>query len=242
MGTLILTEPEVLLGGVDLRPQANSLELAYEAQTHDVTTFGSGGTRIHKGGLFVLSGDVGGFADDAALGSTVWDKVGGGPHVFSATEDGTDGAAGYAFRSVLTSRTTPSGSVGDPDTLGLSLSGQSGNPLVRGTVMHERSAEGASGNGVARQLGSVGADQRAYGALHVVSASGTAPTLDVVVESDDASGFASPVTQLTFAQATGQAAEWTSKAGSIADTWWRVSWTIGGTTPSFTFFVLVAIQ
>lgn len=240
---MILTDPEVLLGGVDLRPQANSLEVSYEAETRDVTTFGSSGTRIHKGGLYVLAGDIGGFADDAALGASVWDKVGGGgPHVFSATEDGTDGTAGYAFKSVVTSRTTPSGSVGDPDTLTLSLSGQSGDPLVRGTVMHERAAEGSSSSGTVRQLGAVGADQKVYAALHVVSASGTAPTLDVTVESDDASGFLSPTTRLTFAQATGQTAGWVSTPGSIADDWWRVSWTIGGTTPSFVFFVLVAIQ
>jgi hypothetical protein len=76
----------------------------------------------------------------------------------------------------------------------------------------------------------------------VIAAGGTLPTLDVTVQSDDAEGFASPTTRLTFTQKSAIGAEFiTPVAGPITDTWWRVSWAIGGTTPTFGIVACVGI-
>ncbi len=116
--------------------------------------------------------------------------------------------------------------------------------LVRGTIMTDaRSAKTATGNGTARQLGAVASAESLYAAMHVVAASGTTPTLDMIVESDDNSGITSGVTRITFTQEVAVGAQYaTAVAGPITDDWWRVGWTIGGTGPSFTVIVTVGIQ
>ncbi len=117
----------------------------------------------------------------------------------------------------------------------------SGEVLVRGQ-MAATGAKTVTGTGTALNLGAVTAAQKVYAALHVVAASGAAPTLDVIVESDDAQGFATPVTRATFAQQNAISSAFVSAAGPITDTWWRAKWTIGGGGPSFTVAVVIGIQ
>jgi hypothetical protein len=70
--------------------------------------------------------------------------------------------------------------------------------------------------------------------LNVTAASGTSPTLNVVVEDSlDGTNFN---TIGTFAQKTAVSREVINITTPFADRL-RVAWTIGGTTPSFTFTV-----
>lgn len=71
--------------------------------------------------------------------------------------------------------------------------------------------------------------------LNVSAASGTTPTLDVVVE-DTVDAGATWNTVATFAQKTAAAREVLTISPVIGDQV-RVSWTIAGSTPSFTFAV-----
>ena len=69
--------------------------------------------------------------------------------------------------------------------------------------------------------------------LDVTAVSGTNPTLDVVIEtSADKAGW---FTHATFSQKTGTAKD--LKLLSNVGKYLRARWTIGGTTPSFTFSV-----
>ncbi len=70
--------------------------------------------------------------------------------------------------------------------------------------------------------------------LDVTAASGTTPTLDVIVETRTAAGTARTVGS-AFAQKTAVSSERKSFAGFGDE--YRVRWTIAGTTPSFTFSV-----
>lgn len=75
--------------------------------------------------------------------------------------------------------------------------------------------------------------------LHVTAASGTSPTLDVVLEdSVDGSNWN---TIGTFSQKTAASREIVNVTSPFGDRI-RARWTIGGTTPSFTFSVRVAAQ
>jgi hypothetical protein len=156
----------------------------------------------------------------------------------------TTGVAGTPcyFAPKLTSKYTWGGTVGDINAYTITGSGQ-GHALVRGTVMGT-GAKTSTAAGTAYQLGQVSAAQKLYAQLHVFAVAGTDPTLDVIVESDNAEGFASGATRITFAQATAVGSEWaTPVAGAITDDWWRISWTIGGTdNPSFTIAVGVGIR
>tara|TARA_R110002020_G_scaffold16485_1_gene58153 strand:- start:6 stop:743 length:738 start_codon:yes stop_codon:yes gene_type:complete len=101
----------------------------------------------------------------------------------------------------------------------------------------------ATANGTANQLGVLATGETMQMALHVLSVSGTSPTLDVIITSDNGSGFSSPTTRKTFAQKTAVGSEYLTLAGPIAtDSWWRAQWTIGGSsTPTFDFVVVVGI-
>lgn len=155
--------------------------------------------------------------------------------------DGAEGAIAY-FCLTTQGAYSFGGSVGDLHRYSVSLAARDG--AVRGTLMHNASRT-ATANGTARQLGAVGASEKLYAGIHVVTVSGTNPTLDVIVESDSQEDFlGTPATQITFAQKTAVGSEWaTPVSGAIADTWWRIGWTIGGTaTPTFEFIVAVGIK
>lgn len=72
--------------------------------------------------------------------------------------------------------------------------------------------------------------------LAVTAASGTTPTLDVVIE--DSLDGTNWNTIATFAQKTAAGVQTVDVTGLFTSQL-RVRWTIGGTTPSFTFSVLM---
>lgn len=126
------------------------------------------------------------------------------------------------------------GSIGD--VAPWTAEGKGNIPLVRGIVAHPPgTARTATGTGTITQLVPVPAGQALYAALHVQSVSGTTPSLTVRVESDDTVGFPTPVTVGTFTAATGLTSQLLRIPGPITDNFFRMAWTISGTTPSFLF-------
>lgn len=155
---------------------------------------------------------------DEGVGATAYTFVGMHPDVTGPDGDRT-GLAGGTFRIAGTSL------------------------AVRGQLLETgQTARTATFDGADATLPAVGSGETLYAQLNVVSASGTTPTLDVIVESDDADTFASATTRVTFTQATGVGAQRLTAAGPITDTFYRVSVTIGGTDPSFLFYVTVGIR
>lgn len=94
-------------------------------------------------------------------------------------------------------------------------------------------ARTATGNSGAIEVGNRLALRGAL--LTVTAASGTTPTLDLTVETshDGSTGWAAVGTAYT--QATGATTQ--RKSFSPLDRFIRFVWTIGGTTPSFTFSI-----
>ena len=79
------------------------------------------------------------------------------------------------------------------------------------------SATGATGTGV--QVGTVAAGQYLYASFHVFTA-GT--TITAVLESDNASNFATAATQMTFGPYTTTGGRWGVRvAGPITDDYYR---------------------
>jgi hypothetical protein len=122
------------------------------------------------------------------------------------------------------------------------LVGATYRPLIRGILGTHQTAAATSSASTKFQLGAVTAAQYLYGALHVYSASGTNPTLDVTLQSDADASAGSETVRLTFAQKTAAGYEWASPiVGAITDTYWRASWTVAGTNPLFAFAVVFGI-
>ena len=133
------------------------------------------------------------------------------------------------------------GEIGEINPFKAELSGNW--PVTHGRLLHPKgTARTATGVGTAFQVGALLATKRMYCTLHVLSISGTAtPTITVRLESDNAVGFPSAVTQTTFTAMTAIGSQTATVAGALTDDWWRPAWTITGTNPSFLFVVAVGI-
>lgn len=241
MATQILSDATVWLHDVAVHEIGSSVELGLGLEAQDCTTFG-GAARRYAGGLFTAELSADGYADmttyDGLLNTNYRART---AVVASVSADSVDNSIAYTFEALQDELTPLSGSVGDMAAVTVSATTRGTYGAIRGNILLPSAARTSSGNGTARQLGAVSATQRVFGSLHVVAASGTTPTLNVTVASDNAVGFPSAATQLTFTQATTTTSQFQSAAGAITDDWWRVSYTIGGTTPSFTFIVIVGI-
>lgn len=242
MAKLVLLNTRLFVAGADLTGVTNKAEVQTEVEAKEVTTFLSGGAKEFIGGLasttisaegFFEAGDPG-KVDDVAFAQ----RGAVGPWTVCPVA-ATDGALAY-FSNALESDYTLLGAVGDAAPY--KATAQGSWRLVRGLVGHPVStARTASGNGSAMQLGAVSSSQQLYAALHVLSASGTTPSLTVKVQSDDNSGFSSPIDRLTFTAATAAGGQILRTAGPLTDTYYRVTWTISGTSPSFQFVCAVGV-
>lgn len=242
----ILSNAKLWVGGYDLSGDVNAIALKYGAEMKEKTTFGSGGFRERLPGVQFYSFQHEGYwtggtgnVDDAifnaafGLQNTVMTIDGQGA--------GAEGDIAYTGQVAVASY-APGAKHGD--VLAFSVSGDSdGDVLVRGKVLVNGTKTSTS-TGTIFNLGAVSSTQKVYAALHVLDpVSGSSPTLDVVVQSAALVGFGSPSARITFTQATAKGAQFKSTAGAITDAFWRVSWTIGGTsTPTFPFVVVVGIR
>lgn len=244
MSKFVLTNVRLFTGGVDLTSASNKVELTTKIEEKDVTNFASGGSKELLGGLgsaeFQSEGqwEVG---DPSKIDDAAWAQLGS----VGAWSVGPNGAAvgNLAYlTNALRCDYKLLDAVGEiaPWTSG----GKSSWALARGQFAHPPgTARTATGTGTALQVGAVAAGKRLYAALHVLSVSGTTPSLTARVESSVDNTFASPTTRLTFNAAAVAGGQIMRTAGTaITDTWWRVAWTITGTTPSFLFASSLGIQ
>lgn len=238
MATEVLKNQKVFFGGYDLTGITNAVSLTSEAEAVDATVLGND-TRINKGGLKTVAASVQGFFDADPYDSALYTNVGANDKPLSILTSGTEGSPAYMFKCMIGSY-TPSGSIGD--MFGFSLEAAAAGSLTRGTLMENNTGISANGDGTGQQLGAIASGQKMYAALHIFNVTGTSPTLDVTVESDDNAGFTSAATRITFTQANALGAQYTTLDGPITDDYWRVSWDVGGTTPSFDFAVVLGIM
>lgn len=236
----VLTVSKFWLAGYDFSARLNSIALSPAVQLKETPVFGDVAMR-RLAGLKDAKLHYEGYYDADPYDTAIIANLGSAnvPVAF-APVDGVEGSVAYMLRAAAADY-TPGGAIGEIGRFAVSAEASAGEKLVRGTILLD-GTKTVTGVGTAFQLGAVGATQKLYASLHVFAASGTTPTLNVTVQSDDAQGFPSLATQLTFAQKTAIGAEWLSAAGPVTDTWWRIAYTIGGAGPSFGFAVIVGIQ
>jgi hypothetical protein len=243
MPTVVSTDCKAWVDRYALHGRLNAINMEDATDAVEETVFGDN-TRKNKPGLGVVTASYAGFfeADGAEKIDDALQAVRGTNNVIVSLAP-TDGAVGercYTFRAMHTELTREF-PVGGMAVINAAAAASSGEDPVPGYVLHNATVT-ATGTGTAVNIGAVASGEYLYAALHVLSASGTSPTLDVVVQSDDASGFGTPTTRITFAQQTTENAVWATRvAGPITDAWWRASHTIGGTSPSFEYVLVVGI-
>lgn len=245
MSKTILTNVRCFAVGLDLTGNSNKIELSSEVEEKEATNYASQGWKEILGGL--ASAEISGegqweAGDPSKVDDGSWAQFGGiGPWSMSANNSAAVGNLAY-FTRALRADYKAGGTVGD--VAPWTSTAKSAWPLVRGQFAHPPgTARTATGTGTALSLGAVVAGQSLYAALHILSAAGATPSITARVESDDSSGFTSATTRLTFGAATAVGGQILRTDGSaITDTWWRVAWTISGTTPSFLFAASLGIQ
>lgn len=234
----------ILVGSIEMACNAKSVTLSTEVTPLDTTSLCS------TGWTTVIAGNKSGtvniefMQDVATLGvdDTLYPLLGSAGVVKSIVANSADGSAAYLLKSIPLSYTPVMGATGEL-AMGTISGSSSTGPVVRGKLLHPSNvSRTSSSTGTGQQLGAVAAGQSMYATLHVISASGTNPTLDVILQSDDNASFTSATSRITFTQATGRTSQLSSVAGAITDDYWRVSYTIGGTnTPTFAFAVTAGI-
>lgn len=241
----IVQNRKLYVGGYDLSGHLQGMAFETSVEMEDDTIMADT-TRSNAPGLedFTVQHE-GVWAAGTGLPDTVFDAQKGLADVLAtvAPVNGDVGSLAYFMRTARGSYST-GGSVGSLLRFSVSLAASGGIGAVRGNLV-VNAALGSSADGTALNLGAVGAAQSLYAGMHVLSAAGSSPTLDLIIESDTEEAFGdSPSTRFTFAQANGVGSQWLAPVGgAVTDTWWRASWTIGGTgSPSFDVVVVLGIQ
>lgn len=245
MAKTVLLNVRTFAVGVDLTSNSNKVEITTEVEDKDATNYGSQGWKEVLGGLTSAEIAAEGqweAGDPSKVDDGAWGTLGAvGPWSVSANNGAAVGDLAYLVNALRADY-----KLGDAvgEIAPWTSTAKSSWPMARGQFAHPPgTARTATGTGTALNLGAVAAGKRLYASLHVLSVAGTTPSLTARVESDDANGFASPTTRLTFNAATAVGGQILRTDGTaITDTWWRVAWTISGTTPSFLFASALGIQ
>jgi hypothetical protein len=239
----VLTDVRLFTGGCDLTTANNQIEFTAEVDEKEVTTFGSGGWAAVIGGIKKGQISASGFWSAGGtdqVDDNLWPGM-GGRGAWSWCPDTADVADIAYLTYGLQANYKILDGIGEVAPWSADMS--SAWPIGRGVVLHPPgTARTATGNGTAVEHVAVTSSQYVYANLHVLSIAGTStPTITVAIQSDDNSGFSSATTRATFAAATTVSGESIRAAGPITDTWWRATWTISGTDPSFLFFVTLGV-
>lgn len=238
MAAEILTDAALWVGGYDLRGNMNAIAVEGDTDIKDCTTFGDG-TRTYQFGMKVASFSGAGFLDSPidAVNYANWGSD-GVPVTIGKSR--AEGAIAFGMNALSTKYNNK---MAMNELWSFAVTGQtSRRSFGRGRVMSIVSGASATANGTGRLLRGISVNKKAFALLHVTAASGTTPTMDVIIQSDDNVGFTTPTTRGTFSQVNAIASQLIDIDGAITDTYWRARYTIGGTGPSFTFAVSLLFE
>lgn len=243
MPLLSLTNAKILAGPADLSGWSNTVELEAEAEEKDVTTFGATGFRSFLGGMKQVMVKSAGFweAGSAVLpDDRFWTDLGVSAVPMTVTPTGaTVGDVSYITR-VTRLKYNFGDKVGEILPFESEANGD-GTALVRGLVA-DNQVRTVTGTTAIRTLVAPTATTRVYAAIHVVAVSGTSPSLTATLQGDDAIGFPSPATVATSSAITAPGSIWlVGPYGVSLDSFFRLSYTISGTSPQFSVIATIGI-
>jgi hypothetical protein len=240
MSNTVLTNAGLWVAEYSLAGDANMLSLGTAAELLDDTVIGDT-ARSRTGGLKKFAFQAEGFWNDS-VDAFAFADVGFANVPVTIAPSGLSEAS-IAFLGLMSQGdySPHNASVGELSKFSMSGEGV-GLPIARGQLLINGTV-GASGTGTSCLIGAASASQTVCMTLHVLLLTGTSPAISVVVQSDDNSGFTSPVTVATFATASAgtNQFQFASVAGPRTDTYYRVSYTVAGSSPSISFVAAVGI-
>jgi hypothetical protein len=239
MAVKVLYDADILIGGYRLSSDHNSIDLTISQDVVQVPpVFGDVARRVLPGPYSIRADGEGLYQANTspqAVINTLRARIGvnQAADILTLGDTKADGDGAYCFKGVQEAF-SHGGRHGEVNKFRVSSRGA--YRYLPGTRMLI-GQKTVAGNGVARQLGTVGATQSVIAVMHVYQFDGTDMTM--IVQSDTAEGFPSPTTALSFSLANGIGAQWVEVAGLWSEDWWRMSWS--GTFTSFSASVVVGI-
>jgi hypothetical protein len=230
----------------DFTTDLNQLTIKTDVDEKEVTTFGGNGFRARIGGLKDVSADLQGYWQSNIAGTSFsapdpvgFSSLGVSDRVVTITPAGVEAATAYICQLGNFSYDLGT-TVGDVMPFTLAMNGTNAQGIVRGQLAKARgnvAATGVLGSGC--NLTAPTANQFVYCAFHVFTA-GT--TITVQVQSDDNSGFTTPITRGTIGPITTAGGTWMTRvAGPFSgETWWRLN--VSGITGTFNVAGSIGIQ
>lgn len=259
MAPIVLRNCKILLGGYDFSGESNQLSLDYRAELLEDTVFNSGVTRSNVPGLktTAFSATILHNPEEPEDGGVLvksyneflFERIGATREILTVCPVGEAiGDIAYSTRQINGSYTPLTGGVGELMAGELTGSTFQNSLLTRGILL-DLGTKIATGTSTPNNFGAVAEGKTLYSSVHVVGVHGTiGETIDIVIESDDAVGFATPTTRLTHTQfTTARGASWQESyqavgGGGITDAWWRAKCTIAGAAAEYRIYVTLAIQ
>jgi hypothetical protein len=236
MAEFIWNDAQIYFGQHDFSGNSNSVSMEFGADILEINKFNNNGFRSKIAGLKNVSGNIGGFFDDAgvvdeklynSIGSTV------APFTISPAAE-AENALAY-FSQGLTGTYNYGGEVGGTGLYDLQIDGH--GDLIKGRVL-DFGAKTGSGQSTGFELGTVSAGETLYAAIHVTAFTGTDFTAKV---QRDTVGFGAPTDIITFTQFTDVGYEFASDSTVEAtDDYYRLD--VSGTFTSVTIFAVVGIK
>lgn len=233
----VLKDATLFYGGYKLKGYMNSVALQFKADILDSSVFGDT-AHVKSGGLKSAQISAKGFFDPS-IDKVMNGDMGAAGIITCTGTAGAEGDAAYLVRDAL-SQYDFGGTIGQ--MLPFSLVAESNKDMSRGVLVANKTAQtGATGTGSGFVVGEVAAGQSLSAALHCFAISGGG-SLTVTVESDVDNTFTSPATVGTFTALSAIGSDWLEVGTVNTDTYYRVTWTLSGTTPSTDFAVAIGVH
>lgn len=243
MGLLSLQNAVILAGPANLSGYLNSVEVNASSEEKDVTTFATTGFRSVLGGMKNCEIQIEGFWDAGSAGlpdDRMWAEFNTTGNVMTVTPTAAPVGDVSYFTRVLRPQYNFGAEVGEVLPFSSTAMGD-GTALVRG-VIADNQARTVTGTTAVRTLVAPTANTRVYAAIHVLAVTGTTPSMTVALQGDDAIGFPSSAVVATSGPITAPGTIWLQGPyGVTADSFYRLSYTISGTTPSFAVIASIGV-
>lgn len=239
----------LFVNGVDLTGTSNSIKAEMIKEVKERNVFGNSGKVREMAGLGDVNFTAAGFheaAQDSLMRATYGTNTINTSFIVSSASKTATAAGDLAFFFQGTQPQYSTGEQHGNDLLwGLTLqAGANGYGIIAGKALNVgTTAITADGNGTGVVMPAASASQSVYALMHVLEVS-TDDTIDVLIQSDDNSGFTSATTRFTFTQAAAVGSEFLAKlAGPISDTYWRAVYNVtAAADPSFKVAIVLGIQ
>lgn len=242
MSIFIFKDARLYLDGNEFSGVSNKIAVNIRSDVLDATAFNAT-YKDKRVGLSEVTLNAEGFVEhgDGNAEDTMFDDLNGVTESITVCPDGrTVGDKAFICENLIT-QLNLFGPVGQMSKFVLNGAGKGEFSMGQVEAVGEKTSTDDS---TGYQLGALSSGQKIIASIHVISASGTSPTLDVKVQSDDNSDFTSASDRITFTQMVTTGGQISTYAYDVSNTddYWRFTWTIGGSdTPTFTVLMAFGI-